>query len=488
MKASFAKALGLLLVLALTLSGCNLIAVDHKMQADEDIAKIDKAYAQVVATYDGGDVTVGEVMGDFNAMYNETAEMYYYYYGMEMTHEDVHMLAEDVLAERVKGEIMAAKFDAEYGFTDEELAAEEENVRYTADSYQQSAMEMVEGKDEKTKVENARVLLRESGVDYDSLYNAMILYAKQMRMEEILRGEVTEVSEEELQAAYEAKIAEQQSLYTDGYSFESDMSYGDVTVCWKPDGYRTVKHILLIPDEELTSAYTDAQFNLEMTQSDIEYLEEERFAAEDDDIAEGERTAEEIQAEIDAIQTMLPDLEEAVKAAEQAVLDSVKETTDEIYARLEAGESFEDLVAEYGEDPGMQNEPTKTSGYYVSAESQNWEVNFRDAAMALEQVGQYTEQPVLSGSGVHIIQYTADVLGGEVGLDAVRETLYDATLEELQTAHCEDTVAAWVAQVNPVYNVEALEAAYGAEYGSNEKSPAYAGDFYACTGLGLPAA
>lgn len=464
MKVTFAKVLVLALVLALTLSGCNLIEIDPKMQADEDIAKIDKAYSQVVVTYNGGDVTVAEVMGDFNSMYNETAQMYYYYYGMEMTHDDVHMLAEDVLSQRVRGEIMAAKFDAEYGFTDEELAEEEENIRLTAESYQQSAMEVAEGKNDAAKAENARVLLRESGVDYDSLYDSMMIYAKQLRMEEILREEISELSEEELMAAYEAKVAEQQSLYTDGYSFESAMSYGDETVCWKPDGYRTVKHILVIPSEELTTAYSDAQFNLDMSYSDVEYLEEELFAANDDDIAEGERSAEEIQAEIDAIKAAIPGQEENVKAAEQAILDSVKATTDEIYDRLENGESFEDLIAEYGEDPGMQNEPTKTSGYYVSTESQNWEVNFRDAAMALEQVGDYTMEPVLSGSGVHIIQYASDVLGGEVDMEEVRDALYTETLDELQTAHCEETVAAWVAEVNPVYNVEALEAAYGAGY------------------------
>ena len=464
MKTAFAKVLALAMVLALMLSGCNLIEIDPKIQADEDIAKIDAAYAQVVATYNGGDVTVSEVMGDFNSMYNEMAQMYYYYYGMEMTHEDVHALAEDVLAERVKGEIMAAKFDAEYGFTDEELAEEEESIRLTSESYQESAMEVAEGKDEKAKTENARVLLRESGVDYDSLYDSMMVYAKQLRLEEILREEITEVSEEELTAAYEEKLAEQQMSYTDGYSFESAMSYGDETVCWKPDGYRAVKHILVIPDSTLTDAYADAQFNLDMSRSDIGYLEEELYAAQDNDIAEGERTAEEIQAEIDAIQAAIPGQEEDVKAAEQAILDSVKETTDEIYARLEAGENFEDLIAEYGEDPGMQNEPTKTSGYYVSTESQNWEVNFRDAAMALEQVGDYTANPVLSGSGVHIIQYTSDVLGGEVGLEEVREALYAETLEAMQNAHCEEIIAAWVAEANPVYNVEALEAAYGTEY------------------------
>lgn len=464
MKTAFAKVLALAMVLALMLSGCNLIEIDPKIQADEDIAKIDKAYAQVAASYNGGDVTVSEVMGDFNNMYNETAQMYYYYYGMEMTHDDVHALAEDVLSQRVRGEITAVKFDADYGFTDEELAAEEENIRLTAENYQQSAMEVAEGKDEKAKAENARVLLRESGVDYDSLYDSMMVYAKQMRMEEILRGEITEVSEEELTAAYEAKVADQQERFTDGYSFESAMSYGDETVCWKPDGYRAVKHILVIPDSALTDAYADAQFNLDMSKSDIEYLEEELFAAQDDDIAEGERTAEEIQAEIDAIQAAIPGQEENVQAAEQAILDSVKETTDEIYARLENGETFEDLIAEYGEDPGMQNEPSKTSGYYVSTESQNWEVNFRDAAMALEQVGEYTAEPVLSGSGVHIIQYTADVLGGEVELEEVRDVLYAETLEAMQNEHCEEIIAAWMAEVNPVYNVEVLEAAYGAGY------------------------
>ena len=56
-------------------------------------------------------------------------------------------------------------------------------------------------------------------------------------------------------------------------------------------------------------------------------------------------------------------------AAGAAVLDSVKEKTDEIYGKIAAGEDFAALIAEYGEDPGMQNEPTATRGYYVSAAS-----------------------------------------------------------------------------------------------------------------------
>ena len=76
-------------MLALALSGCNWIEVDPKMQADEDIAKLDKADAAAAASYAGGEVTIGEAMGDFNAAYNETSYMYYYYFGYQMTHDAV---------------------------------------------------------------------------------------------------------------------------------------------------------------------------------------------------------------------------------------------------------------------------------------------------------------------------------------------------------------------------------------------------------------
>ena len=50
MNARIAKVLGLVLALALVLSGCNLIEVDADMQADEEIAKLDKLFSKVVAT------------------------------------------------------------------------------------------------------------------------------------------------------------------------------------------------------------------------------------------------------------------------------------------------------------------------------------------------------------------------------------------------------------------------------------------------------
>ena len=458
MRAMFAKALGLTLVLALVLSGCNLIEVDAKMQADERIAEIAKDYSVAAASYDGGEVTVAEAVGDFNAAYSEMYYMYSYF-GLSMGHEQEHAIIEDTLAQHVRAEVAAAHYDAENSLGEDELADLESAAQETYALNLEYAKESAEGDNDNQRSENARVLLYANGMDAESLYANAVLNAKFEAMQDLLRDEIAELTDEELQAAYDAKVAEQQESYTDGRSFESAMSAGDEIVCWMPDGYRTVKHILVIPSDMAMDAYDSATDALRTAQSNLETLNAELEAANDGEDEDGERTAEEIQAEIDDAKATLAACETAVAAATQDCLDEVKDTIDGIYSRLDAGESFEDLIAEYGEDPGMQNEPTMTKGYYVSSESLNWEANFRDASMALEQVGDYTAEPVVSGSGVHIIQYVADVAGGEVALEDVHDALYEAALEDAKEAHMSETLDAWVEEANPTYDVDAFEQA-----------------------------
>ena len=463
MNARLAKVLGLILTLALVLSGCNLIEVDADMQADEDIAKLDKQFSQVVATYDGGEVTANDVMGEFTNNYSQTYYLYQYYFGYSMTADEVHSLMEDSINQHVRNAIVAEHFDESMELTAEELAEVETLAQENFDSAQTGALSTAEGKTDKEKQANARVLLKQEGLTYDSIYASQLASAKVTKMEQSLRDAVTEVSDEQLQAAYDAKLAENQEEYTDGSSFESDMTDDSTIVCWMPEGYRTVKHILLMPEDELKTAYTDAVSALEDAQSDLDDLQAELDALNDDDATEEQRSAEEIEADIAAAEETVAAAQSTVEAAERACLNNVKDKTTEIYARLEAGEDFADLIAEYGEDPGMQNEPTASRGYYVSAASVNWEVNFRDAAMSLENVGDYTLEPVVSGSGVHIIRYESDVTAGPVALDEVRDALYEQTLTEKQEANVTDTIDAWVEAANPVVDVEAFEAAYTGE-------------------------
>ena len=463
MNAKIAKVLGLVLVLALVLSGCNLIEVDADMQADEDIAKLDKQFSKVVASYDGGEVTANDVMGEFTNNYSQTYYLYQYYFGYSMTADEVHSLMEESIDQHVRNAIVAEHFDETMELSAEELAEVETLAQESFETAQTGALDAAEGKTDKEKQANTRVLLKQEGLTYDSIYANQLVSTKVSKMEQSLRDAVTEVSDEDLQAAYDAKVAEQQESYTDGSSFESDMSGDSEIVCWMPEGYRTVKHILVIPEDELMSTYKTAVSDLSSAQSTLEGYQAELAALNDDDATEGARTAEEIQADIDAAEASVASAQSAVETAAQACLDSVKDKTDEIYARLEAGEDFEALIAEYGEDPGMQNEPTSSRGYYVSAASTNWEVNFRDAAMALENVGDYTMEPVISGSGVHIIRYESDVTAGPVALDEVREALYAETLTEKQEANVTDTIEAWVAERNVSIDADAFEAAYTGE-------------------------
>ena len=195
------KILLLGLVLAIALAGCNLIEVNVRLQADEDIAKIQKSNEKLVAAYTGGQVSVGDVLGEFSSTYNETAYMYYYYFGYEMTESDVVSLMQDVLQNHVRHEVVAAKFDESNALTDEELTEVETDAQTQYDEAIQSALESAEGKNDEEKNIRAEVMLYEVGRNYDAIHTSLLLNKKYDRMTEMLRDEVAEVSDDELQAA-----------------------------------------------------------------------------------------------------------------------------------------------------------------------------------------------------------------------------------------------------------------------------------------------
>lgn len=114
----------------------------------------------------------------------------------------------------------------------------------------------------------------------------------------------------------------------------------------------------------------------------------------------------------------------------------------EVQAKLDAGEDFDSLVAEYGDDPGMQSEPYMSNGYLVSLDvSDKYYDGFAEAAMALENIGDVSA-PVETTSGYHFIQYTSDVSTDPVAFDTVSDaiktklqsdgekTVYDAHMAE----------------------------------------------------------
>ena len=121
---------------------------------------------------------------------------------------------------------------------------------------------------------------------------------------------------------------------------------------------------------------------------------------------------------------------------------------DAALARLDAGEDFDTVMAELTDDPGMQEGATfAATGYPVSADSTNWDTSFRDAAMALANVGDYSSK-VTGSYGYYIVQYASDVAEGPVALSEVYDTVHDSVLSTKQTETWNNQVDAWVEEAN----------------------------------------
>lgn len=458
MRRTFAKLMAMLLMLTLVLTGCNLIEVDQVAVIEEELAAVEKDFSAVMAEYDGGTVTKFDVVGLFCQSYNYFAELYASF-GMELTEEDVNSMVEEALTTEITDRAVAiecANRGLTPGRTEEEMRAEAaQTYQETFDSY----LGYVEGDTDEVRAANARYQLYLEGLTEERLYEMLLAQERYDALRAAVEAEIAEVSEEELQAAYEAKLEEDEATYTESPAqFENDVDAEDAAVCWVPEGYRTVKHVLIIPDDAaVLQAVTDARMAADLAEEELEALMTELDNVNDDEPAEGEvvRAAEEIQADIDAKSAEVAELKAAVEAAETACIASVQADVDQIYEKLAEGRSFDAVMEVFGEDPGMQSEPNKSIGYYVCAESNRWDPDFTAGAMALANIGDYSSEPVISTSGVHVIYYNADVVSGPVALEEVKDALYDRTLESLRAEHFEAGLLSWVEAINPVYHMEA---------------------------------
>jgi len=184
------------------------------------------------------------------------------------------------------------------------------------------------------------------------------------------------VTEEELMAAYEERVASSRALYEgDAAAFERAVNAGS-EVWYKPEGYRTVLQILLP--------------------------------------AEGE--------------------------SDQEKLASAAKTLDEIRARIDNGEDYKVLIAEYTTDPAFEDEAFYQVGYQVHRESVIWEDAFIAAAFSetMQQPGCWSEA-FASDLGVHILYYLEDAPSGPIKLT---EEIHDALSYVLYSERCQSLLAA----------------------------------------------
>ncbi|MBE5807632.1 MAG: hypothetical protein E7317_04755 [Clostridiales bacterium] len=505
MRTSLAKLVALLLVLTVALTGCSMIQVNQaELTKDETAATVKKLADAVVAEYDGGTVTQADAQLDYNSMLNYYYQFYTSYFGTGLTQDMVDQLKDDTVQSAVSNRAILAQLDARGLSLDEDALKAEAAESYK--SYYDSTFASAEGKTDEEKEANTLLSMAQYGVSEETLYQAERAEHATELVRENVEAEIEDVSDEDVKALYDEKVSDAETTYTDNPGQYGTDASNDTTVYFVPEGYRSVKHILIAPEDDVLTAMNDARDAVTTAQGELDSLYDELNALEDaeeeaeeavegenveealaedeaaeeeaaeDEAAEEEaaeeetaeedteateaeeaeavRTKDTVQADIDAKIEEISSLQEAASAAEQAMLDSIKDTVDEVYAKLDAGESFDDVMAEFGTDPGMQNEPGKTDGYAICADSTNMVSEFVAGSMALENVGDWSKEPVVSTYGAHIIYYNADIPSGAVDYESVKDTVHDEALENARSEHYDAELESWIAALNPVYKTE----------------------------------
>lgn len=420
--------LALLLAASLLLSGCALITVDK-----------DVDNARVIIDVNGETVTKGQLHNavDYQLEQNEYMNQLYAMFGMSGTLATDHDTVEQEIIDAYISTFVTRQKAKAMGLdqmTEEELAQINETAETNYLDYLHQITDTYFANsdlDEEALHAKAEEYIAANGL---TTKDDIIASATESKMIEKLQANTVKdvaVTEEDLTAALDEKIAADQSEFATSPDLYGYYVNNGTTAHYAPAGYRYVKHVLVKFTEEdqavideKTAALTEAQTALSSA-------------------AEGEDTTE-LSAAVNLAQKAV---EEATETASQNIWAKV----EEIHAKATAeGADFDALVAEFNEDTGMP-----AIGYAIRSGYAYFVTEFTDAAMALENVGDVSA-PVKSNYGYHILQYSADIPEGAVSLDSVRDTLEAEVLSAKQGEAYNAALEGWISEANVITYLDRL--------------------------------
>lgn len=447
------KRLVSLLLCVCMLLGMTALA-EEAVPAEETVLP-ELAADTLLATVNGEELNWAQV----ERLYRSLETQYASYY--DFTNPSVVSFFRSASLESAIVETLLMQKSVELGMslTEEESAALEATALADWEGAIQNYLDYMHPEFTEETTEEERAAAREEAIAYynGNGYDPEILtadykrYAAMENVQNMIVQDVT-VTDEEVEALYQSLVEADKALYENDiaayvdYNNQVDMmayyammygSASEMDYAWyRPAGFRAVKHILLPVDETLMATYTDLQARYEEQQSDA---------------AAAEATADEAAEE--AAEPAEPVTPEMINEAKAAVLASLADKIDEINQKIAEGVDFDELIATYGvdadgnpSDPGMANEPTKTTGYEVSAASSNYVPEFVEASMSIAELGGVSA-PYLSDYGIHIVKYIADIPAGPIEMtDAQREAKRVSLLNTKMNEQYVATVEGWMAE------------------------------------------
>ena len=498
----------LCLVLALALCGAMAFAEeDGDLQAqldaaNERIAELEAQVelyqpyydAQVIVEYDGGVVFLDDILEQYAGVDSQFSS----YYGVSLADYGYDTVYKQLIAETLLQDAVLEAKATELGLDqldDETLAGLTEEAAANFESYITSVWDYFASDDltDEEIREECITNLEAMGYTEDALLETLIDNYVSEQLYNYITADVT-VTEEDIQAAFDELVAEQEASFADDSTYNTSRNNGD-TIVWNPEGYRMVRHVLIKFTDDQATRYSELQDTLDTLNEELEALQtaaEEAAAATDESTTEAtDETAAEATAEATDETTGETAPEATAEATDEAAAETTGETAAEateaparteeeinaeiadveaeltaLYEELlptaqevidafNSGTSFSDLIDQYNEDPGMENEPTATNGYAVSANSTAWDPAFTEGAMSIESIGEISE-PVYGQNGIHIIYYDSDIPAGAVDLETVRAEIEESALNTKLNDTYDNTLAEWVEAVNPVYHYDRL--------------------------------
>ena len=453
------RILCLALALMLALGVCALAEGDDlQAQLDEANAHIAELEAQVekyrpfyerqiVAEY-GEDGIVW--LEDAQKQFDEASAMYAQYgipvenYAAEIKQSIVESLVRKAVLDAKAEEMGLSALD------DETKAALAEQANADLETYigYYSSYFAKDGASDEENREATVKGLADNGISAEALLEDRIENYVSEQLHDAVTKDVT-VSEEEVQAKYQAMIEDDKDSYAEDDTAYNSARSGGETIAWNPEGYRAVKHVLVKFDEDQAKQYTELQSALSGLNDELAALDDPKPTPEP---AEGEETGEAEEAAPRTREEIEKDIGE-IGASIEALYSQLMPKAQEVVDAFNGGADFDSLIEKYGEDPGMTREPTRTQGYAVSEKSTYWDPAFTEGAMSIAGVGQISE-PVRGKNGVHIIYYLSDITPGEVPFEDIKDAVAAAALEDKVAQTYDDQVAVWVDEAKPVYHLD----------------------------------
>jgi parvulin-like peptidyl-prolyl isomerase len=331
----------------------------------------------------------------------------YQAYGMDLSDQNVSQQLFSLVVNNLMQEKLIRQKAAELGLDQygEELEAqwlETATKNYESLLQMYMASQTEEGMSEEEKRTAAVAMLENSGYSLD-------VALKSLKDKELFRRvhayavEGVSIPEDAVRNAYDEGVAQAKERYAENpAAFGSEVQTGSI-IYYTPEGYRTVKHILVKCDEA---------------------AELKELMGKVAELQEGEEGYAEAKARIDEI------------------MAGVQPKLDEIMGRIEAGEDFQGLIDAYGEDTGMKSGPAAETGYYMCKDTTTYVPEFTEGGMALEAEGDVSP-PILTNFGFHIIRLHSLVAPGETEFEEIREQIREQLLSEAQDAAYTAKIQEW---------------------------------------------